>query len=196
VWVVVGLGNPGRRYVRTRHNVGFRVVDRLAGRWGTSVAHEAHGALLGDVRRGDERVLLVKPQGFMNCSGEPVASVRRFYRVPLEHVVAVHDDVDLEVGRVRVRPGGRAGGNRGIASLIDVLGDPGFVRIKVGVGRPAAGRVHADYVLGIPPAEEGVLLAAAEERAADAVELLVTDGTERAMNRINQREAVHGGSPL
>jgi PTH1 family peptidyl-tRNA hydrolase len=182
--------------VCTRHNVGFRVVDLLAGRWGASVTHEAHGALLGDVRRGGERVLLVKPQGFMNNSGEPVARVRRFYRVPLEHVVAVHDDVDLDVGRVRVRQGGRAGGNRGIASMIEVLGDPEFVRVKVGVGRPGGGPVHADYVLGVPPAEEATLLTAAEARAADAVELLVTDGPQRAMNRINQREAVHGGSPL
>jgi PTH1 family peptidyl-tRNA hydrolase len=196
VWLVVGLGNPGQRYARTRHNAGFRVVDRLAARWDVDVTHVAHGALLGHARRAGDRVLLVKPQTLMNASGDAVASVCRFYRVPVDHVVAVHDDVDLRVGRVRVRRGGRAGGNNGVASLIAVLGSPDFFRVKVGVGRPESGPVPAAYVLGTPPAAERGVLAQAEDRAADAVELLLTDGPERAMNRINQREAVHGGSPL
>jgi PTH1 family peptidyl-tRNA hydrolase len=111
-------------------------------------------------------------------------------------VIAVYDDVDLDVGRVRLRRGGRAGGNRGIASIIAVLGDPEFLRVKVGVGRPLAGPVPPNYVLGIPPADEAVRLADGEARAADAVELLLVEGPERAMNRINQREAPHGGPPL
>jgi len=111
-------------------------------------------------------------------------------------VIAVHDDVDLEPGRVRIRRGGRAGGNRGVESLMAALGDPGFLRVKIGVGRPPAGPVPPSWVLSVPPAEELAALAAAEERAADAVELLVTDGPERAMNRINQKEVPHGGPPL
>jgi PTH1 family peptidyl-tRNA hydrolase len=196
VWVVVGLGNPGRRYGATRHNVGFRVVDRLAARWDLAVGRPAHRALVGEARREGERVFLVKPQTYMNESGEALASLARFYRIDPAHVIAVHDDVDLEPGRVRIRRGGRAGGNRGVESLMAALGDPGFLRVKVGVGRPPAGPVPPNWVLSVPPAEELAALAAAEERAADAVELLLTDGPERAMNRINQRETPHGGPPL
>jgi len=196
VWVVVGLGNPGRRYRATRHNVGFRVVDRLAARWDVAVEREAHRALVGAARRAGERVLLVKPQTWMNESGEALASLARFYRVDPARVIAVHDDVDLEPGRVRIRRGGRAGGNRGVESLMAALGDPGFLRVKVGVGRPPAGPVPPSWVLSVPPGEELAALEAAEERAVDAVELLVTDGPERAMNRFNQKEAPHGGPPL
>ena len=196
MWVVVGLGNPGRRYRATRHNVGFRVVDRLAARWDVAVEREAHRALVGEARRAGERVLLVKPQTWMNESGEALASLARFYRVDPARVIAVHDDVDLEPGRVRIRRGGRAGGNRGVESLMAALGDPGFLRVKIGVGRPPAGPVPPSWVLSVPPAEELAALAAAEERAADAVELLVTDGPDRAMNRINQKEVPHGGPPL
>jgi peptidyl-tRNA hydrolase, PTH1 family len=196
VWVVVGLGNPGRRHVRSRHNVGFRVVDRLAERWGVSIEREAHRALLGEARRDGERILLVKPQTYMNASGDAVASVRRFHRVDLDHVVAVHDDVDLAVGRVRIRIGGRPGGNRGVASLIEVLGGEAFVRVKVGVGRPATGPVPPAYVLDAPAGAEAEALAAAEVRAAEAVELILGEGPAPAMNRMNQREAPHGGSPL
>ena len=196
MWVVVGLGNPGRRYRATRHNVGFRVVDRLAARWDVAVEREAHRALVGEARRAGERVLLVKPQTWMNESGEALASLARFYRVDPARVIAVHDDVDLEPGRVRIRRGGRAGGNRGVESLMAALGAPGFLRVKIGVGRPPAGPVPPSWVLSVPPAEELAALAAAEERAADAVELLVTDGPERAMNRINQKEVPHGGPPL
>jgi len=196
VWVVVGLGNPGRRYRATRHNVGFRIVDRLAARWDVAVEREAHHALVGEARRGGERVLLVKPQTYMNDSGEALASLVRFYRVDAARVIVVHDDVDLEPGRVRIRRGGRAGGNRGVESLIAVLGDPAFLRVKVGVGRPPAGPVPPGWVLGIPPAAELAALETGEVRAADAVELLLTDGPERAMNRINQKEVPHGGPPL
>ena len=196
MWVVVGLGNPGRRYRSARHNVGFRVVDRLSTRWGVPVTREVHRAAVGEARRGGERVLLVKPQTFMNDSGGSVASLHRFYRFDPAQVVVVHDDVDLEPGRIRVRSGGSAGGNRGVESVMAALGDLDFVRIKVGVGRPAVGRVPPDWVLGTPRAEEAAALAEAEERAAEAVELVITEGPARAMNRINQREAPHGGPPL
>jgi peptidyl-tRNA hydrolase, PTH1 family len=196
VWVVVGLGNHGRRYGPTRHNVGFRVVDRLARRWDASVSREAHRALIGEARRHGERVLLVKPQTYMNESGAAVASVQRFYRVEAGRLVVVHDDVDIDVGRVRVRTGGRAGGNNGVQSIIDTLGETGFLRVKVGVGRPTTGPVPASWVLDVPPPDEVTRLDGAEERAADAVELLITEGPDRAMNRINQREAPHGGPPL
>jgi len=196
VWVVVGLGNPGRRYARSRHNAGFRVVDRLAARWGVGVEREAHRAFVGEARRDGERVLLVKPQTYYNASGEAVGSLARFYRFDAGHVIAVHDDADLALGRVRIKTGGGgAGGNHGVESLIAILG-PDFVRVKVGLGRPPAGWDTADYVLGPPSREEAESLAAAEERSAEAVELVLTVGPEQAMNRINQKEAAHGGPPL
>jgi len=194
--VVVGLGNPGSRYRTTRHNAGFRVVDRLAARWQASVSREAHRALVGEARRGGERVLLVKPQTYMNESGHAVGSVQRFYRIDPAHVIVVHDDVDLDIGRVRVRTGGRAGGNRGVESILGALGDPAFVRVKVGVGRPPAGPVPPSWVLSTPAGDEAALLESAEERAAEAVEIILAEGPARAMNRINQREAAHGGPPL
>jgi len=196
VWIVLGLGNPGARYRQTRHNVGFRVVDRLAAHWGVTVSRAAHRALVGEARPDGERVLLVKPQTFMNASGETAASVHRFYRVAPSRMVAIHDDVDLAVGRIRVRADGGPGGHRGIESLIAALDDRGFTRVKVGVGRPPAGWDTADHVLGVPPPAEAGTLADAEERAAEAVALLLVEGPARAMNRINQKEAPHGGPPL
>lgn len=195
MWVVVGLGNPGRRHAWTRHNVGFRVVDRLADRWTLRVERAAHHSLVGDGRRATGRVLLVKPQTYMNGSGTALASIHRFFRPALDHVIVVHDDVDLAPGRLRLRLGGGAGGQRGIESCIAAVG-PEFARLKVGVGRPPSGWDTADWVLGVPTAEEATTLAAAEERAVDAVELVLREGSDRAMNRINQREIVDGGSSL
>lgn len=196
MWVIVGLGNPGRRYARSLHNVGFRVVDRLAARWGVGVTREAHQALVGEARRGAERVLLVKPQTFMNGAGAAVGSIQRFYRVSPSQLLAVHDDVDLALGRLRLRVGGGPGGHRGVESCIAAVGEGNFPRLKVGVGRPPAGFDTADYVLATPLPEALEVLAAAEERAGEAIELVLAEGVDRAMNRINQREAAHGGSPL
>jgi PTH1 family peptidyl-tRNA hydrolase len=137
----------------------------------------------------------VKPQTHMNGSGTALASIHRFFRPALDHVIVVHDDVDLAPGRMRLRVGGGAGGHRGIESCIAAVG-PEFVRLKVGVGRPPAGWDTADFVLGVPPPEELATLAAAEDRAADAVELVMSEGPARAMNRVNQRETVDGGSSL
>jgi peptidyl-tRNA hydrolase, PTH1 family len=192
----VGLGNPGAQYSLHRHNVGFMALDTIAEVHDFGPWQKKFRSLVAEGRLGRNRILLVKPQTFMNESGDAVASVQRFYRVEPARVIAVHDDVDLEPGRVRIRRGGRGGGNRGIDSMIVALGDPGFVRVKVGVGRPPAGPVPPNWVLSVPPAPERAAIEAAEERAADAVELLLAEGPERAMNRINQKEAPHGGPPL
>jgi PTH1 family peptidyl-tRNA hydrolase len=193
---VVGLGNPGRRHRCTRHNVGFRVLDRLGSRWDVDVSREVQQAHVGTTYRGEERVVLVKPQTFMNAAGESLRGLRRFHRFDAGRLVAVHDDVDLPIGRLRIRVGGGPGGHRGVQSLIEALGEQEFVRVKVGIGRPPAGWDTADWVLAAPHGDEAAVLAASETRAAEAVELVVSDGPERAMNRINQREASHGGSPL
>jgi peptidyl-tRNA hydrolase, PTH1 family len=195
--MVVGLGNPCTRYEGTRHNAGFAVVDRLADRWGIAVDRAADRALIGDGRRGGEPVLLAKPQTFMNDSGDAVARLCRSRGVGLADLILIHDDVDVSPGRVKLRLGGGDGGNHGVESIIEALGSPEFLRVKVGVGRPPAGVDTADHVLGeVVPADERRLLDAACDTAADAVDLVLEQGAERAMNRINQREALHGGSPL
>jgi PTH1 family peptidyl-tRNA hydrolase len=138
----------------------------------------------------------VKPLTYMNRAGECVASLRRYYPLEPARIVAIQDDLDGAAGRVRLKIGGGPGGHRGIASLIDTLGDAAFPRIKVGIGRPPAGVDPAAFVLAPMDGAFAETLRAAEARAAEAVELLLAEGAERAMNRINQREAVHGGSPL
>ena len=195
--MVVGLGNPGMRYEGTRHNAGFAVVDRLAGRWGIAVDRAGERALIGDGRRGDETVLLAKPQTFMNDSGDAVARLCRSRGVGLADLILIHDDVDVSPGRVKLRLGGGDGGNHGVESIVEALGSPEFLRVKVGVGRPPAGVDTVDHVLAeVVDADERRLLDAACDTAADAVDLVLEQGAVRAMNRINQREAVHGGSPL
>jgi PTH1 family peptidyl-tRNA hydrolase len=192
LWLVVGLGNPGKRYQATRHNVGFSVIDRLTSRMSAAEAIRRCEATVAEARHEAARVLLVKPLTYMNESGTAVRELKRAHRVPLTRLMLVHDDVDLDAGRVRLRVGGGSGGHLGV----DALGSREFIRIKVGVGRPNDGAKAADFVLErIEPAAQH-LLDAACERASDAVTLTIVEGPERAMNRINQREKAHGGSPL
>lgn len=190
--LVLGLGNPGARYERTRHNAGFLVVDRLASRLGVAVDHKAHGALVGSGRSRDEAVVLAKPQTFMNLSGQPAASLRGFYKVELGDVVVVHDDVDLPFGDLRLKKGGGHGGHNGLRDLNAKLG-PDYVRVRFGVGRPPEGWDTADYVLaGFTPDEEARLPALVDE-VADAVELVVTTGFDAAVTQL-RRPAARGGA--
>jgi PTH1 family peptidyl-tRNA hydrolase len=183
--VVLGLGNPGRRHRRDRHNVGAMVVDRIADRFGASLDRVAHGAKVAEVRMSGERVLLMKPETYMNLSGEAAASVARYYHLDIDAFVAVHDDLDLPVGRIRVRQDGGAGGHRGVTSLIMHLGDRGFSRVRLGIGRPPAGVEAAEFVLSPFSETEWALMEACITHAADAVEVLVREGPARAMNRYN-----------
>ena len=196
MWLIVGLGNPGKRYQSTRHNMGFAVIDRLTLRMGAAGAVRRHDAAVAEARYENGRVLLVKPLTYMNESGAAVVELKRSHRLPLTRLVLVHDDVDLDSGRVRLRVGGGTGGHRGVASVIEAVGSPDFLRVKVGVGRPPLGRKAADFVLAMPLPDEKPLLDDACERATDAVELTIAQGLAQAMNRINQREKTHGGSPL
>lgn len=196
MWLVVGLGNPGRRYQATRHNVGFAVIDRLTTRMSAAAAIRRCEATVAEARHETARVLLVKPLTYMNESGTAVGELKRAHRISLTRLMLVHDDVDLEAGRVRLRVGGGSGGHLGIASVIDAVGSPQFIRVKVGVGRPSNGAKAADFVLEKIEPQAQPLLDAACERASEAVTLTIVEGPERAMNRINQRERAHGGSPL
>lgn len=183
--VIIGLGNPGPEYRRTRHNVGFWVVDRLAERWGVSLSRNAFLSKIGEAFRQEEKVVLVQPQTYMNRSGEAVAHLRDFYRLAPTDFVIAHDDLDLPLGRIRIKRGGGGGGNRGVASLIAELGSQDFSRVKVGIGRPPGRMDPVNFVLQpFTPLEEAFILPAVE-RVADAIETLLVDGLERAMALFN-----------
>ena len=181
--VVLGLGNPGRRYVRTRHNVGFRVVEALARRWEVEVRRRKFLARVGEAARGGRRVLLVKPGTYMNASGRSARAALDFYRLGPEELCVVSDDVNLPLGRLRVRRSGSAGGHRGLESVAVSLGTDCFGRLRVGVGAPRGD--PRDYVLSTFSTEESDAAEAAVERAASAVECWLEEGIERCMNRYN-----------
>jgi peptidyl-tRNA hydrolase, PTH1 family len=190
--LVLGLGNPGARYEATRHNAGFLVADRLAERFGVPFDRKQLGALVTSVRfnttgNRDGQAVLAKPQGFMNLSGQVATSLRGFYKVETQDVIVVHDEVDLPFGDVRVKKGGGHGGHNGVRDVIAKLGTPGFVRVRVGVGRPPEGWDTADYVLGKFAAAEAAEVPAIVDRAADAVERIAVEGVERAMQIANSR---------
>jgi len=182
--LVLGLGNPGGRYERTRHNAGFLVVDRLADRYLGRIEKKQAGALVDTVRIQDHDVVLAKPQSFMNLSGQVGASLRGWYKVADEDVVVIHDDVDLPFGDVRVKKGGGHGGHNGLRDLVAKIG-PDFVRVRFGVGRPPAGWDTADYVLAPWSADEDARVPELVDLAAEAVERVVTEGPVRAMNTVN-----------
>jgi peptidyl-tRNA hydrolase, PTH1 family len=184
--LVVGLGNPGREYATTRHNIGFMVVDELARRHGGSWRSKFSGEV-ADIRLHGARVALLKPQTYMNESGRSVAAAAKFYKVDPEDLLAVHDEVDLDAGRMQARLGGGLAGHNGLRSMASALRSPDFLRLRIGVGRPERGdpRPVSDWVLSSfePDVDMGGLVG----RAADAVETLVRDGLEEAQQRFNER---------
>jgi peptidyl-tRNA hydrolase, PTH1 family len=184
--LVVGLGNPGREYAATRHNVGFMVADELARRHGGSWRSKFSGEV-ADVRIDGARLALLKPQTYMNESGRSVAAAAKFYKVSPEDLLAVHDEVDLEVGRMQARLGGGLAGHNGLRSMASALRSPEFLRLRIGVGRPERGdpRPVSDWVLS--PFEPDVDVGGLVGRAADAVETLVREGLEEAQQRFNER---------
>ena len=184
--IVVGLGNPGARYKDTRHNIGFLVVDELARRWRSETWKRRFEAEVSEHRAGGP-VLLVKPQTFMNLSGEAVREAAKFYKVDPQDIIAIHDDLDLPAGRLRIRERGGAGGHKGIQSMIVQLGTDAFVRVKFGIGRPPAEWDTADYVLGRFSPEEQPSISQTIGLAADAVEAILAEGTSAAMNRFNRQ---------
>lgn len=185
-FLVVGLGNPGREYELTRHNVGFLTIDELAERKQIPVQKLKHRALTNSARYGEVTALLMKPVTYMNLSGESVGEAARFLKIPPERVLVISDDTDLPVGKLRVRRKGSAGGHNGLKSLIAHLGTDQFPRVKIGVGgKPHPDYDMADWVLGRFPPNELVLVQEAVKSAADAVELMLTQGVEAAMARFN-----------
>lgn len=186
--VVLGLGNPGRKYARTRHNLGFLVVDRIASENCLTVKKKKFDSLIGEWKRGGEEILLVKPQTFMNQSGAVVRQLFRSFPISAEDLVVVHDDLDLPFSRIRIRPRGGAGGHRGVLSILETLGEEGFLRVRVGIGRPRPGMDPTDFVLEPFSPEESSCLAQVISRAADAVGCLLEEGPQRAMETFNRAE--------
>lgn len=184
--IIIGLGNPGRKYERTRHNIGFQTADELARQTGGAINQEKHHALLAKARFGDAAVVLAKPQTYMNESGRAAAAILRDAYAAPGDVIVVHDELDLPLGTIRVKTGGGHGGHNGLRSLIEHLGSADFVRVRVGIGRPPAGMEAADYVLAPFSAEERTAAEEAVTRAADAVRMIVVDGVTKAMNAVNK----------
>lgn len=190
-WLVVGLGNPGREYAGNRHNVGFMVVELLAGRLGAkfgrqrrAVAEVAEGFL----SPGGPKLVLVKPMTYMNLSGGPVVALARFYKVPPEQIIAVHDELDIPYGQLRMKRGGGEGGHNGLRSMSKSLGTKDYLRVRFGIGRPPGRQDPADYVLSDFSTVERKELEFLVDRAADAVESIVTRGLEWTQN------AYHGAT--
>ncbi len=184
-FLIIGLGNPGRQYQENRHNIGFRVVDRLAQRLELSFSRVMFRALTTDVRYKGCRIILAKPQTYMNESGQSVGSLVRFYKVPLEQLLVIFDDVDLPFDTLRMRPKGGSAGQKGMASVIERLGTQDFPRLRVGVGRPPGRMLAAAYVLQDFDRDEKEILPEILDRAAEASLLFITDGIDSAMNKFN-----------
>jgi PTH1 family peptidyl-tRNA hydrolase len=184
MWLVVGLGNPGNEYARTRHNVGFLVVDALAGRASAGPPKAKFGAEIREGVLQGERVIFCKPMEFMNLSGGAVGRAAGFWKIPVDNLLVIHDELDLPFARLRIARGGGPGGHNGLKSLIATLGGD-FPRLRVGIGRPPAGADSAGYVLGGWNREQQSELPILIEEAADAVEAILHQGLIPAMNRFN-----------
>jgi PTH1 family peptidyl-tRNA hydrolase len=186
VWLVVGLGNPGREYEDTRHNVGFKVVEALADRADAGIFQKKFRARTARATIGGQDVWLLKPETFMNLSGESVGPATGFFKIPTSNVIVVHDDMDIELGSVKLKQGGGHGGHNGLRSLKAHLPDDGFLRVRVGVSRPPPQWDPADWVLSPFHREEEEALGRALKEAAGAVSTILRQGMAKAMNRYNR----------
>lgn len=185
MYLIVGLGNPTRKYEKTRHNIGFDVMDALAEKYDIEMNQKKEKAICGTGYMEGQKVLLAKPQTFMNLSGESVRAAADFYKIPPDHIIVIYDDISLDVGHLRIRTKGSAGGHNGIKNIIAHLGTQEFPRIKIGVGGKPPRMDLADYVLSRFPAEERKIMETAFRDAAEAAGVLIAEGPDAAMNRFN-----------
>ncbi len=184
-FLLAGLGNPGREYKDNRHNVGFMVIDRLIVRLNARGMKLQSKAIVTNALYEERKLILAKPQTYMNLSGNSIQGLARFYKLPLENLLVMHDDLDLPFGTIRLRPGGGPGGQKGMASTIESLGTQDFARMRIGIGRPPGRMDPADYVLKDFSRGEMKGLSEILDHAADAALTFVTDGLDLAMNRFN-----------
>ena len=194
MYIIVGLGNPGRQYQNTRHNIGFDVIDAIADKNHITVGEKKHKALIGKGFVGGQKVVLVKPQTYMNLSGESVREVIDFYKVDEKNeLIVISDDISLDVGQIRIRKKGSAGGHNGLKNIILHLGHDEFQRVRMGVGEKPEGYDLVDYVLGHFPKEEREIMDESAGRAVGAIEVMITDGADAAMNLYNKKIQQSGG---
>ena len=185
-WLVVGLGNPGQKYANTRHNMGFLTVDLLAEKAGVKLNKVKFKSAYNIIPFAGCKCLVMKPQTYMNLSGEAVREAVQFYKLPADHVLVIYDDVSLPVGKLRVRPTGSAGGHNGIKNIIAHLGTQDFPRVKIGTGAPAGGGADMiDWVIGEPSKAEKMVLLESFEKAIDAAACIIEHGCQKAMNDFN-----------
>lgn len=186
MWLIAGLGNPGLQYEKTRHNAGFMAADRLAQKHGAQFNKHKFDAVYADFKIGDNRILLAKPQTYMNNSGSSVTAIMNFYKIPADRLIVMFDDITLDVGKLRLRRKGSHGGHNGIKDIIELTGTDGIMRIKIGVGeRENRNYDLKDWVLGKIPADQLQELDKALDRAALAAEEIITRGIDSAMNKYN-----------
>ncbi len=188
MYIIVGLGNPEKKYDGTRHNIGFQVIDKVAEKHNISVNEKKHKAIIGKGYIGGEKVILAKPQTYMNLSGESVRELIDYYKIEeTTELIVISDDISLDVGQLRIRKKGSAGGHNGLKNIILHLGHDEFRRIRMGVGEKPSGYDLADYVLGHFSKEEQEQMSEAAEKAVGAVEMILTDGPDAAMNQFNKK---------
>ncbi len=185
MYIIAGLGNPEKKYDRTRHNMGFRIIDAYATRHNIDISESKHKGLIGKGTINGEKVILVKPMTYMNLSGECIRAAADYYKVAPEDIIVLFDDISLEPGKIRVRKKGSAGGHNGIKSIIAHLGTEGFPRLKFGVGDKPRGMDLADHVLGRFSKTDEQAVEEALDRACDAVDCMIGEGVDSAMNRYN-----------
>jgi peptidyl-tRNA hydrolase, PTH1 family len=198
-WVVAGLGNPGEEYSRSRHNLGFMTVDRIAKAKGVELGRRRFKGITGEITLAERPAILVKPQTFYNLSGECISDLLGYFKIAPQQLIVLHDELDLEAGRLRIKQGGGDAGNRGVRSIAESLGTADFIRVRIGIGRPEGFEVemepgrqpkteeNKDYLLRPMTAAERQTFAPILERAANAVEAIAEHGLNAAMNRYNQR---------
>lgn len=187
--IVAGLGNPGSEYEKTKHNVGFMFVDALAEKLGVTDWKDKFDAKIGEARIGAEKVLLVKPQTYMNESGQAIGPLMNFYKLGAEDLIVVHDDMDIPAGTIRIRKKGSAGGHNGIKSVLAHVGDEHFARVRIGIGRPMPGWTVVNHVLAPFVPEDVPKIDEAIKYLVPAVECMVTDDVDKAMNQYNPKKA-------
>jgi len=186
LYAVIGLGNPGTKYKGTRHNVGFDTIDCIAQRNNVNVNKIKFKSIYGEAQIGGEKVLLVKPQTFMNRSGESVLEIYNYFKIPIENIIVIVDDIDIKFGSLRIRAKGSAGTHNGMKSIIYLLQSDNFPRVKIGVGKPAENQDLADFVLSGFSKEDRMVIDNTIEQAAKAVEKIITSGINSAMNEFNK----------
>lgn len=189
--VIAGLGNPGSKYQWTRHNAGFLFLDRIAQLEGLSITRKQFGGLTAEWERNGKRLILLKPQTFMNLSGRSVIPALQFYKLKPEHLIVVHDEIDLPLGTARLKQGGGHGGQNGLRSIIEQLGKGDFLRVRMGIGRPLHGDV-SDYVLANFPPKEMDVFARVLDGALDMLETALDEGVPKAMSLFNNRNYLEG----